>query len=156
MICLSCFHGLRGVWNTNLAKQEHLGCLLEGVALPQCSRYVYVWASELQRCLFFFFLKLFLSAEFVVSIWLFSVLILLQLIRAILENPKDKTNVHLIYANVTRNDILLKVRYYIYLPFIPHSYCAQPLYFNLILDWIRLQPRLVKSWIMVKATSSIP
>ncbi|GMY23543.1 NADH--cytochrome b5 reductase 1-like [Fagus crenata] len=31
-----------------------------------------------------------------------------QLIRAILENPKDKTNVHLIYANVTLDDILLK------------------------------------------------
>lgn len=31
-----------------------------------------------------------------------------QLTRAILENPKDKTNVHLIYANVTVGDILLK------------------------------------------------
>ncbi|KAB1225499.1 NADH--cytochrome b5 reductase 1 [Morella rubra] len=31
-----------------------------------------------------------------------------QLIRAILENPKDKTNVHLIYANVSVEDILLK------------------------------------------------
>ncbi|KAH1083034.1 hypothetical protein J1N35_022795 [Gossypium stocksii] len=28
--------------------------------------------------------------------------------RAILENPKDMTNVHLIYANVTYEDILLK------------------------------------------------
>nr|KYP51631.1 NADH-cytochrome b5 reductase 1 [Cajanus cajan] len=32
-----------------------------------------------------------------------------QLIRAILENPKDKTKVHLVYANVTVDDILLKV-----------------------------------------------
>ncbi|GMY23542.1 NADH--cytochrome b5 reductase 1 [Fagus crenata] len=31
-----------------------------------------------------------------------------QLIRAILQNPKDKTNVHLIYANVMLDDILLK------------------------------------------------
>ncbi|KAK8953573.1 NADH--cytochrome b5 reductase 1 [Platanthera guangdongensis] len=31
-----------------------------------------------------------------------------QVTRAILENPKDKTNVHLIYANVTYDDILLK------------------------------------------------
>ncbi|KAF5207623.1 Nadh--cytochrome b5 reductase [Thalictrum thalictroides] len=31
-----------------------------------------------------------------------------QVARAILENPKDKTNVHLIYANVTFEDILLK------------------------------------------------
>ncbi|XP_062175340.1 NADH--cytochrome b5 reductase 1-like [Alnus glutinosa] len=31
-----------------------------------------------------------------------------QLIQAILKNPKDKTNVHLIYANVTADDILLK------------------------------------------------
>ncbi|KDP39630.1 hypothetical protein JCGZ_02650 [Jatropha curcas] len=31
-----------------------------------------------------------------------------QVARAILENPKDKTNVHLIYANVTYEDILLK------------------------------------------------
>ncbi|ESW05536.1 hypothetical protein PHAVU_011G187800 [Phaseolus vulgaris] len=31
-----------------------------------------------------------------------------QIIRAILENPKDKTKVHLIYANVTVEDILLK------------------------------------------------
>lgn len=32
-----------------------------------------------------------------------------QVARAILENPKDKTKVHLIYANVTYEDILLKV-----------------------------------------------
>uniref|UniRef100_A0A7N0ZUG1 NADH-cytochrome b5 reductase n=1 Tax=Kalanchoe fedtschenkoi TaxID=63787 RepID=A0A7N0ZUG1_KALFE len=31
-----------------------------------------------------------------------------QVARAILENPKDKTMVHLIYANVTYDDILLK------------------------------------------------
>ncbi|XP_076909759.1 NADH--cytochrome b5 reductase 1-like isoform X1 [Bidens hawaiensis] len=31
-----------------------------------------------------------------------------QVARAILENPKDKTQVHLIYANVTYDDILLK------------------------------------------------
>ncbi|KAF9675060.1 hypothetical protein SADUNF_Sadunf10G0192200 [Salix dunnii] len=31
-----------------------------------------------------------------------------QLSRAILENPKDKTNVHLIYANTTLENILLK------------------------------------------------
>ncbi|KAF2288141.1 hypothetical protein GH714_004632 [Hevea brasiliensis] len=32
-----------------------------------------------------------------------------QVARAILENPKDKTKVHLIYANVTYEDILLKI-----------------------------------------------
>ncbi|CAN1251531.1 NADH--cytochrome b5 reductase 1, partial [Linum perenne] len=32
-----------------------------------------------------------------------------QVTRAILENPKDKTNVNLIYANVAYDDILLKV-----------------------------------------------
>ncbi|KAL8159690.1 hypothetical protein V2J09_001227 [Rumex salicifolius] len=31
-----------------------------------------------------------------------------QVTRAILENPKDETKIHLIYANVTVNDILLK------------------------------------------------
>ncbi|CAB4283137.1 unnamed protein product [Prunus armeniaca] len=31
-----------------------------------------------------------------------------QVARAILENPSDRTNVHLIYANVTYEDILLK------------------------------------------------
>ncbi|KAJ9548044.1 hypothetical protein OSB04_020587 [Centaurea solstitialis] len=31
-----------------------------------------------------------------------------QVARAILENPKDKTQVHLVYANVTYDDILLK------------------------------------------------
>lgn len=31
-----------------------------------------------------------------------------QVTRAILENPNDKTNIHLIYANVTFEDILLK------------------------------------------------
>ncbi|XP_054797712.1 NADH--cytochrome b5 reductase 1-like [Prosopis cineraria] len=31
-----------------------------------------------------------------------------QVTRAILENPQDKTNIHLIYANVTYDDILLK------------------------------------------------
>lgn len=30
--------------------------------------------------------------------------------RAILENPADKTKVYLIYANVTYEDILLKVK----------------------------------------------
>jgi hypothetical protein len=33
-----------------------------------------------------------------------------QVTRAILENPDDKTNIHLIYANVTYEDILLKVK----------------------------------------------
>jgi NAD(P)H-flavin reductase len=33
-----------------------------------------------------------------------------QVARAILENPKDKTKISLIYANVTYEDILLKVR----------------------------------------------
>ena len=42
------------------------------------------------------------------SLFLF-LFFLFQLTRAILENPKDKTNVHLIYANVTLEDILLKV-----------------------------------------------
>lgn len=32
-----------------------------------------------------------------------------QVARAILENPKDKTDIHLIYANVAYEDILLKV-----------------------------------------------
>lgn len=32
-----------------------------------------------------------------------------QVTRAILENPKDNTKVYLIYANVTHEDILLKV-----------------------------------------------
>ncbi|KAE8707885.1 NADH--cytochrome b5 reductase 1 [Hibiscus syriacus] len=31
-----------------------------------------------------------------------------QVARAILENPRDATNVHIIYANVTNDDILLK------------------------------------------------
>jgi cytochrome-b5 reductase len=35
---------------------------------------------------------------------------LVQVARAILENPEDKTTIHLIYANVTYDDILLKVR----------------------------------------------
>ena len=34
----------------------------------------------------------------------------LQVARAILENPNDNTKVHLIYANVTYEDILLKVK----------------------------------------------
>ena len=38
-----------------------------------------------------------------------SFLPMLQVARAILENPKDKTKVHLIYAKVTYEDILLKV-----------------------------------------------
>lgn len=32
-----------------------------------------------------------------------------QVARAILENPNDITKVHLVYANVTHDDILLKV-----------------------------------------------
>ncbi|PPR87689.1 hypothetical protein GOBAR_AA33000 [Gossypium barbadense] len=34
--------------------------------------------------------------------------LVIKVARAILENPKDMTNVHLIYANVTYEDILLK------------------------------------------------
>ena len=34
---------------------------------------------------------------------------MIQVARAILENLEDKTKVHLIYANVTFEDILLKV-----------------------------------------------
>lgn len=37
--------------------------------------------------------------------------LLCQVSRAILENPEDKTKVHLIYANVTLEDILLKVMF---------------------------------------------
>lgn len=33
---------------------------------------------------------------------------MLQIIRAILKNPNDKTKIHLIFANVTLEDILLK------------------------------------------------
>ena len=33
----------------------------------------------------------------------------MQVARAVLENPSDKTKVHLIYANVMLEDILLKV-----------------------------------------------
>lgn len=112
-----CFHGLRGVWYINLAKLKHLGCLLEGLALPQCSRY----GSEhlkIRRYLLFFQLENIPLSEFKVSVWLFfPVLIPLQLTRAILENPKDKTNVHLIYANVSYDDILLKVCMLPYLSF---------------------------------------
>lgn len=39
---------------------------------------------------------------------------MIQVARAILENPKDKTKVHLIYANVTFEDILLKVLLLLY------------------------------------------
>ena len=31
-----------------------------------------------------------------------------QIITAILKNPEDKTKIHLVYANVTESDILLK------------------------------------------------
>ncbi len=34
---------------------------------------------------------------------------LVQVARAILENPEDKTKIHMIYANVTYSDILFKV-----------------------------------------------
>jgi|APAra0007618257_1042622.scaffolds.fasta_scaffold00533_12 hypothetical protein len=36
--------------------------------------------------------------------------LIVKVARAILENPTDKTKVHLIYANVTYDDILLKVK----------------------------------------------
>lgn len=38
----------------------------------------------------------------------------IQVARAILENPNDVTKVHLIYANVTSEDILLKVHIYFF------------------------------------------
>lgn len=38
-----------------------------------------------------------------------SFLFVLKVARAILENPNDTTKVHLIYANVSLEDILLKV-----------------------------------------------
>lgn len=38
----------------------------------------------------------------------------IQVARAILENPNDATKLHLIYANVTYEDILLKVHIYLF------------------------------------------
>lgn len=37
--------------------------------------------------------------------------LMIQVARAILENPKDETKIYLIYANVTADDILLKVSF---------------------------------------------
>ena len=37
-----------------------------------------------------------------------SFLFLLQIIKEILKNPEDKTEIHLVFANQTENDILLK------------------------------------------------
>ncbi|KAJ1411593.1 Riboflavin synthase-like beta-barrel [Sesbania bispinosa] len=47
-----------------------------------------------------------------------------QLIRAILENPKDKTKLYLIYANVTEDDILLKEELDTFANKYPHSFQA--------------------------------
>ncbi|KAI0527594.1 hypothetical protein KFK09_003199 [Dendrobium nobile] len=47
-----------------------------------------------------------------------------QVARAILENPKDKTMVHLIYANVTYDDILLKDQYVLEIMSLVHHLTA--------------------------------
>lgn len=96
------FDWQRGVSHINQAKLEHLGCLLEEAALHQCFRFVW-WYLKCIR------------GYTVISNYIIPLLFsLLQLTKAILENPKDKTKVHLIYANTTFEDILLKVCFSIY------------------------------------------
>lgn len=46
----------------------------------------------------------------------------MQVARAILENPKDKTKISLIYANVTYEDILLKVHIIRYIKYMMFDY----------------------------------
>ena len=59
--------------------------------------------------MFFPLMKHFNDFKNVIYTFFFLYIFWFQLIRAILQNPKDKINVHLIYANVTLEDILLKV-----------------------------------------------
>lgn len=47
--------------------------------------------------------------SFEVLLYKEALVYLVQVARAILENPQDKTKISLIYANVTSEDILLKV-----------------------------------------------
>lgn len=61
-----------------------------------------------QVCLIHLLLISFLKANvYVLNSFYFA---FVKVARAILENPTDKTKVHLIYANVTYEDILLKVK----------------------------------------------
>ena len=78
--------------NTCIQKAGTLSCLL----------------SLLIYCYIYFFLLIKHFNDFK-DLTYNSLFLWFQIIRAILENPKDKTNVHLIYASVTLDDMLLKV-----------------------------------------------
>lgn len=111
--CLK-YHCNRADLGINLARLEHSGCLLEALALLLCSKYAI-------KIIFFLFQFWFRSILACNGLWLLplgrfwwshvqcTLMCPLQVARAILENPNDKTKVHLIYANVTYEDILLKV-----------------------------------------------
>lgn len=51
------------------------------------------------------------SASFLGLLIAFVLNLLLKVTKAMLENPIDNNKVHLIYANVTYEDILLKVKH---------------------------------------------
>lgn len=100
----------RDASSINLAKLEHSVCWLGALASPRCSRFFILPSTSSATSNDF--LSLHLAQDFLVNFSFNNCLTLsyvIQVARAILENPKDKTNIHLIYANVAYEDILLKV-----------------------------------------------
>lgn len=101
------FHLLhRDDLDTSLDKLEPLECLLEDLELLQCFKYLFMLTFsklDVPYCFSYLEINFVLMRHFQFSCCV------IQVARAILENPKDKTKVHLIYANVTFEDILLKV-----------------------------------------------
>jgi len=131
-ILISNFHAWKGRFKYKPGQARAFGMLAGGSGITPMFQ-VHMWAFKKQELLFFvfwlllllaygyfivilfyflFFFKYLLVSRFsylLLFLCLFVHLLGLQLIQAILKNPKDKTNVHLIYANVTADDILLKV-----------------------------------------------
>lgn len=109
--CLK-YHCNRVDLGINLARLEYLGWLLEALALLLCSKYAIniiflfqFWFCSILACNAFGCCPLEGFGDHVHC----TLMCLLQVARAILENPNDKTKVHLIYANVSYEDILLRV-----------------------------------------------
>lgn len=73
---------------------------------------VFLWSFN------FYIFELWISNNYIYIYFFF-----LEVTRAILENQQDKTNINLIYANVTFDDILLKVNL-LYILVFSHVECT--------------------------------
>lgn len=101
LICIY-YDAFRDASSTNPIRLELLAWLLAALASRQCFR------CRILRLCGIHYSSISISYNICLGNWLI-LLTVSKITRAILENPGDKTRIHLIYANVTYGDILLKV-----------------------------------------------